>query len=557
MKKSLVLLLSLLLLVTVFLNGCQQSVDTPAPTGEPQVSADPNVADENVVKPPVAGQATTLPLAEPGSVTITIATNDNNYAPASYNDGLEVWKEIEERTGVKVEWELSPANEINTVMGVRLAAASELPDLFYVPQSNPIPYARDGVILDMTDLLNDHAPYTTAFLSDNPEVKKEMTAPDGKIYHIPNVISGTDSGDPVGWIVRQDWLDKLGLDMPESIDDWYEVWTAFKKGDPNETGQEDVIPLTVRGLGELGRLGDAWGLHLYWFSNGFYPDENGQVQYDWIDPRAKEFVAFANKLFEEGLLDPEFLTQTSEDRLGKISRNLVGTVDRFINNLPAFESAAREGGAVDVNYTVASPPSGPNGYPGHQERYGVTGGAFSFSKDVEHPEIFMRWLDWVFASPEGNMLATFGIEGKSYEMVSGEPVFSEWVTDNPDGLGFADALRSLGAQPNLPWIRSDKGPFSKQPFASIQHSPKLIDAVERIEPFLIPSMPKIMMSSDEATELQSFMSDIDTYRDETIAQFIFGQKDMDEWDDYVSRMKDLGVEKVLEIRQTMYDRSLE
>jgi len=516
------------------------------------------VAEEpdDAIKPPVAGQPTTLPLVEPGTVRIRIATNDNHYAPASYEAGLPVWNELERLTGVIVEWELIPAAELPTVMGTRLAAGVDLPDFFWVPGGNPLPFVADGVIKDITDLIRDHGPYTTAFLKDQPDVRKELTAPDGRIYHFASVVSGTDTGDPSGWLIRQDWLDYLGLEMPTSIDEWVEVWRAFKLRDPNQNDLADEIPLTVRGIHEVGRFGDAWGLQLYWFRHGWRV-ENERVVYDWIDPRTQSFLRFAHKIYEEGLLDPDFLTQTAGDRLGKIARNLVGSVDRWILHTTGFTDAARDGGDPNADYAVAPPPSGPYGYRGHQSRYGVTEGMFSFSTTMEHPEIFMRWVDFMYASPVGNMLATFGIEGQSYNIVNGEPVFSDWVFNHPEGLGLGDALRSLGAKPTIPWIRAATGPFSKQPRALIANNPELLAAVEQVEPFLIHPMPRVLPTHEESEEMTRLLADIDTFRLETIAQFIVGDRDLEEeWDDYVAQMKALGIERVIEIRQQMYDRWL-
>lgn len=535
--------ISAMLAAAVAITGC----------GSGESGGDQASKEENASAPGKTAEAEgyTLPIVKDGSVTLSVAAPD--FAPPnSYTKGFPVWQEIEKRTGVKINWIVTPNNQYAEVMNVKLAAGKDLPDIMMLPTSDPVKTADDGLIVPLDDLIRKYAPNISKFLKDNPEIDKKLRSPDGKLYAISSVTSGVAYSDPYGILIRQDWLDKLGLKEPKTLEDWYTVLKAFKEKDPNGNGKADEIPflpdLKLRGLTTFG---SAKGLHLF-YSSGYYPDKEGKVQFEWLKPEAKELVEWLNKLYKEGLIDPEFMTKTADAARANVTRSEAGVTNRFLNAKASFEAAMKKAGEQGVVWNMTVPPTS-GGDKGFYEKYGPISGWYAISKDAKNPEAAIKFLDYIYASEEGNRLVTFGIEGKSYTMVNGQPKFTEFAYNNPDGLDITAALRSLGAAPTMPWIRATEGPLSSQVKETMALNPNAAEQAKKVESYLIEANPYSLPSVTESETLARYQSEITNYVDSTIAKFVTGVEPID-WDKFTSQVKALGIDKVLQVKQSQYDR---
>ncbi|MDF2713156.1 MAG: bacterial extracellular solute-binding protein [Paenibacillus sp.] len=498
-----------------------------------------------------ASEAYSLPFVKDGTGSLTVGVPDNRYAPKSYTQNLPVWSEIEKRTGVKVNWDVTAVAQYNQAMNIRLAAASGLPDILQLP-GTPVNYGTDGIIRPLNELIDKYAPNIKKYFADNPAIANLHKAPDGNIYALSADISGTTATDPMGWLIRKDWLDKLGLKEPTTLDEWYDVLKAFKEKDPNGNGKPDEIPLSPQYTwGGLALFGNALGLHLAEYSYGYSVDANGKIKNDWLDPKAKELIVWLNKLYAEGLLDPEFMSKKSDKILADITREVIGSTNHLLNATSKFNSAI---GKPDANWIMTLPPAN-GGNKRFYEKAAPISGYWAISKDAKNPELAIKWLDYIYANEEGQRLVAYGIEGVSYKMVNGKPEFTDFVLNNPDKLDSISALRSLGAFPNTPWIRAEKGALSGQPEALLKSNPQLLEQAKRIEPYLIDNTPlKYVLPTPEEADLEKRLgADLNTYQEETLLKFIYGKEPID-WDKFVKRMKELRVEELIAIKQKQYDR---
>ena len=249
------------------------------------------------------------PLAAAGTV-IKIGTRHNYYAPNSYTTTPDVFKELEQRTGVTVQWDVAAYADYNDAMTPRIAAGQDLPDFYRLPDGlDVVQLGLNGAILPLNDLIEQNAPNITKNIFEAfPLIKKLLTAPDGNIYNLTQLIAPGSYADPYGLLLRQDWLDKVGLAEPSTLDDWYNTLSAFKTENASGSGKGDEIPMVAsNGLTSLGMFGNALGLHIVW--GGQYPtapDDAGKLIYEFIDPRYQQLLAWLNKLYSEGLLDPEW-----------------------------------------------------------------------------------------------------------------------------------------------------------------------------------------------------------------------------------------------------------
>ena len=487
----------------------------------------------------------TLPIVEPGTLELTYAGADNWYTPASYSQNLEVWQEVENRTGIKINWEVMPSDQYNAAMQTRIAAGSNLPDILAVPplwNGDVVKYAEDGVILPLKDLIEQNAPNIMKMFEEYPIVRKVLTAPDGEIYNLAEVFVEGNEVAPKSLIIRKDWLDKLGLDIPETLDDWYSVMKAFKEQDPNGNGVADEIPFTLNDGAAYNYLASAFGLTAG--TGEFYADEQGNVQYLYSSSEYKELITFLHKLYSEGLIDPQYSTNGDEAKVdAMVSKDLVGISVHFAGVDERWNKLV-----PGAEYVLVKPPVGPDGEQPKLVKRAPTGMQFALSKDCKDPVAAIRWIDYIWASDEGVILTHFGIEGKTFEYdENGRPEFTEWVTNNPDGLDAFSALRSLGAFPSL---------FDNQTkeFMSQSVTQKTLDTCEELMPCIVEAFPSVLATADEADRLLFLQADMNTYTKEMIQKFIMGTESLDNYDSFLKQLEAMGLDEVLEIKQAQYDR---
>jgi putative aldouronate transport system substrate-binding protein len=479
---------------------------------------------------------------------LTIGTFDNWYTPASYTANLPIFQEIEKKTGIKIKWDVVPPSQYSTAMQTRMAAGKEgLPDIINIP-GDPVRWGQDGIIIPMEGLIEKAAPNTKKYFAQNPEVAALNVAPDGHVYKISSVVMGSTFINPFAWILRMDWLQKLNLKEPDTTDDWYKILKAFKTQDPNGNGKADEIPMIPQNTWfYLLRWGESWGLKFI-YSSGFSV-KNGKVGYDYLDPKAKEVFTALNKLYTEGLIDPEIMSYSSDMHFAKVSRNIVGSALHFISNIAQYENNLAKAGFTGAKYKGMPPAKGPYG-DRLMEGYGPISGNFGISANCKNPELAMKWLDYVYASKAGSDYVMFGIEGKSYNRdAAGKVKLTDYVLKNPDGMGTFDALRALGSWPNVPYIQTEEAYVALfTPF------PDLLDTAAKCKPYIMTGFPPILPTAKESEDQTAVMGDLNTYRDEMVSKFIIGQTPLSEFDNFVKQLRSLGIDKVLAIRQAQYDR---
>lgn len=529
----------------------------PALSSAQTPSSDPSALSTGGTVPAAPGYE--LPIVDPGTVTLRVATRDNGYPPRSFTQGLEVWTEIEKRTGVTITWEVTPSAQYNDVMNVRIGAASDLPDILALTSSvDPVGAGENNIALPLNDLIAQHAPNITAFLDEFPDIRRLITAPDGEIYALPSVVTDAAYADPMGILYREDWLTQLGIPEPTTLDEWYTMLQRFKTDILEARGVTNIAPMMGGNgnlFGTILQFGHALGLHPL-YSDGWHVNDQGTVQYEWIDDRFKELIAWLNKLYAEGLLDPRFHQSTKEDRTQLVTTDNVGVDTDFINRAQEWDTTQAKSGVADAHWVIAIPPVSEQYPDPYYELYGPLSGWYCITPNTSNPEVAIKWIDYIWASDEGNTLVSYGLEGTTYTVdEASELRFTEWVTNNPEGLDPNSALRYYGAMPYFMWIRANRGPLSEQAWDITRINPNAEANAEKVGPYLIPAFPDILPTSDESDEVAGILADLTTFQEEAILRLVLGQEELDAgWDNYVATMQGLGVDRLIAIKQEQYDR---
>lgn len=517
-----------------------------------------------------------LPLVEPGKETLTIATMDNWFATKSYNDNLPVYEEFEKLTGVKIVWEAIPINDYDQVMGTRLASGKNLPDIFVIPwEANADQLGFDGIAMPLNQLMDKNAYYLNQLMDKYPVVRSGITAADGNIYAYPgfgegfiNTAEELESGEltdpganvcPNVSMIRKDWLDKLNLEVPETLDDWYNVLKAFKTQDPNGNGKADEIPLTATfNVRDIYRFGEAFGLYRSGNAECRWDvGEDGKVFFKDTTDGFKKTLEFLNKLYVEGLLDPEYATAGYDKTSEKISRDLLGSLSSdWMSNIATYNGNLKTAGVEDANWVAVQPIKNPEGKSMITNRWSVWKTA-AISKDCKNPELAMKWLDFQTLSAEGVALTNFGVEDVSYtKSEDGKITLTQDAVNNPDGIGAQEYLRSLGAWGQLPYPQAKEGYevlWADQP-EIIEFANSFTSAQIR-QPFPNSGTKAALAFTDDENAIRTEVeTNIETYCDEMAIKFIEGKESLDKFDEYVATVESYGLSQLLEVHQSAYER---
>ena len=206
-----------------------------------------------------------------------------------------------------------------------MLASGNIPDIVgssrirdFVNQFGP-----EGAFVPLNDLIAEHAPNIAAYYATRPDIEAAVKAADGQMYYIPYLPDGKYGR---AYWIRTDWLDALGLDMPETVDDYEAVLRAFKTMDPNGNGEADEVPLFFRQWPELIRMVTLWDGRAH--GSDTYHDfliEDGKIGHGYVGEGYREGIKNLARWYDEGLIDAEVFTRGSSARDFLLSENLGGS----------------------------------------------------------------------------------------------------------------------------------------------------------------------------------------------------------------------------------------
>ena len=392
--------------------------------------------------------------------------------------------------------------------------------------------------------MDKHAPAYMAHLKEYPERRKMVTLDDGTHYMFPKFKHDKYVLISHGFQAREDWMKKLGLKSPKSIDEWYAFLTAMKKGDPNGNGKPDEIPFVGYGLDHYSLVRFSWAF-------GAFRDfvmEGPKIKYGPAEPGWKQYLETMRKWYAEGLLDPDFASTDTKGFEAKIVGDRASAFAGLINgHMGRFYGLKKN----DPNFALVGiqPPTGPAGKPYGYFNWPPTGGGVAISTASKNPVAATRWSDYIFTK-EGIILTNYGLEGLTWEMRNGKIEFTDLITKNPDKLPMINALsQHVWSAHDGPGLQLEKT------FRDIQLKPQQ-DAVTTYHTTTDPALlvPPAQPTPAEGEKLSAIMNDIETYVQEMHNKFIMGQVPMSDWDAYVARMKTMRLDEAVKMWQAIIDR---
>ncbi|MDF2837376.1 MAG: extracellular solute-binding protein family 1, partial [Paenibacillus sp.] len=453
-------------------------------------------------------------------------------------------QELEKNSNVKINWQVISNSDWETQKSVMLASG-KMPDLII----GNMAFGDSDIVNNLSlfrpldDYIAQYMPNLQAAMEEMPDMKKLSTFPDGKIYSLPARLPSRPYSS-VQPVINKAWLDELGLKAPETLDELYNVLKAFKEQDPNGNGKADEIPysdskdIDFNLLAPFG-ITDIRGNHMR--------VKDGKLDYIPTSDEYKAGITWANKLFSEGLIDKETFTQDNTMLTAKRQNPDAALIGFSYQWTPDAVF-----GQWSDQYETIVPITGPDG---NKYQIGDPNGLSFRRNEVlittanKHPEVTARWADQ-FYTGEASIQNFWGAIGTSIEK-NGDGTYT--LMDPPEGTS-ADAwywdssLRDFGPK----YVSPEFEKTIKLDPATGDGLKLQLDSLSKeyvTEPF-----PDVMYTVEEYAELPTLTTDIESYIKSTRAKWITQGGIDQEWDAYVEKLNDMGLQKLIQIYTDAYER---
>lgn len=515
------------------------------------------IEDSNVTAPgelPIVKKRITLKCAVEWSQTV------QDYETNEYT------KWLEEQTGIDLEFDVM--RSMREALRLKLAAGLEIPEVIMGSGFDEISRIKNGVngtgiLLELGDYMDNYSYwlndiYTKSIL---PDAAKQLFSPDGNRYFMPRLVEQIGNNYGMKTWINKTWLEKLGLNMPQTTEEFREVMKAFVTLDPNGNGAADELGMTGNS--------DGWCAQPYRFLiNSFISEcdpaicgyanvsDSGELYINFTKDEYRDALLYISELTREGLFDKEAFTRSGEEMISMALEedNVIGC---FTSGNPDLVfSTDRERMA---EYEAVPPLEGPGGVSyAYMTPTRVVAGAY-ITKYCRHPLAAFRLLDFMM-SKEATLRSRYGVEGRDwsyagendrciFESIGQKAVIKSnfqygvmqntiWENRNPE-FRYADIANGMA------W---NGDPLDSEKFKADALAVYYNKGPEKI-------VTKFSSTEEEYEELAELEKKLIPYAEEQIRAFICCLRDVETgWKSFQQELKERGIERYLELLQKGYDR---
>lgn len=360
--------------------------------------------------------------AEPGASKEAPVVKALIQKATDFPEDNPVIREIRNKSGINLQVQTVSYEDYEKRLNTLLVSNSA-PDIFVVNGTKIKELIENKAILPLNELIEKHGPNIKENRGDD---LKGGAYFDGRMYGIPD---GFSSGNSLA--IRKDWLDKLNLKVPTTLDEYEQMLKAFVNEDPDGNKQKDTI-----GLGLSIQVMQTW-VHIFGAYNvpmGRQVLLDGKVTPWMLAPGYLDALKYLNKLYRQGLVDTEFSTIPSLQSYQKLWNGKIGAYNFNADGITQnWLSRYVERPIPEFVYTVIKGPNGHGGYLDPNlalsEKYAV------ISSQSKNPEAAMRLLDFLVGK-EGDALTWAGVEGVQYQSKNGS---FEWIPPYEDAVKLRDS----------------------------------------------------------------------------------------------------------------------
>lgn len=519
------------MLLSTVLAGCsngsnsKQTADEPAQTGK---------EGEN--------KTVSFPLAD--TLTLKMVAVPHQNVKKDYNE-MSFFKEMETKTNVHMDWKMLTSDTAKEKMNL-IFATNDLPDAFFGPETTDhVTTDISRQLIPLNDLIDQYAPNFKKILDSDASLKAYLTSDDGNIYSLPMMDENPANNLNNAMFINKKWLDQLGLSIPTTIEEFENVLKAFKERDPNGNGKADEIPYSFRmrdGIQGADPLAAMFGKVL---PNSGVIQEDGKIVYAPTLKENEQFYIWLNKLNKASLLDPEIFTQDANVYVAKLrsETSIVGVLNAW-TELWAF-------GADSPDYVPLPPLKGPTGAQGWNiGETQISTKSFAITTANKHPEETIAWADQ-FYDPDTSVSAGYGTIGVVYKK-EGDKYVRNPVPDGFDATSFLFDNSPGYYSPR--WVPADL-------FKKIDPNDNLVEKFKLMEiykPFVKSSaIRNPLFNQQDKERITKWSQDVEAknaFYDKYLAKMVTGNNPEKDWEEMVAGLKKLGLDEVIALYQSYYDK---
>lgn len=487
-------------------------------------------------------------------LTITIAKqldeNAGKYINGeSLNDNVLTRWGVE-KLGIRIQTTLlgGDAGNYNTKLRLALTGSEKLPDVLPVYDTTlENDLIQSGLVRDITDDINKYMPERLKEIYKQFPTTFNPVIQDGKVYGMaiaPNLTEGEVM------LIRQDWLDKLKLKAPTTIDEFEKVIAAFTNDDPDGNGKPDTYGFDFSGKDSYntGWVSDSVMIFSAFAGKNLprqWLEENGKLTYGSVAAGNKEALAKLRDWYAKGYLNKELATQGAWDALADFTEGkagiiigrpwLYGSVKDVEKNVPGAKIAA---------YPTIKGVGGDKTYQSAQ----LNDGVFMFNKDFNHMEAFFLYYDKLYDAAFGTGDFKYGYaQGYDYDIVNGEVTFDPKKFNKP--LEAVIGVGKMSFTKNTPSVSGPGKPFydlakGAKPDTGVLMQADAADQTMKDgyvisyenQDVLLPSA----FNGPPTKTMQTSWEQLTTMEQETFTKIIYGREPIEAFDDFVKKWHDKG-----------------
>lgn len=472
-------------------------------------------------------------------------------------DSWEIFKEIKERTNVNLSLTHIPFSDAKEKRSLLISAgdAPSIIPLVYTGEEEA--FVSSGAVLplsDYSDLMPNFQKYVKEW--DLEEMIENLRQSDGKYYMMPGL---QEVSVPVfSLVLRKDVFQEVGGGIPNTWDELRAALVKIKAKYP------DSYPLAdgFEGQSLLNYAARAFGTQAGWgFGNGMMWDEAaGKLKYAATSNEYKEMVTFFHGLVKDGLIDIESLT--AADAGGgnatvseKFAKNQIFAASGSTNTAIEYSTALDKTlGAGKHQVGLVPPPGGPAGDTVEPRNFWHGFMISSKAKDASNFQALLQFLDWFYYNPDARELLRWGVEGKHYTKAADGTITLK------DEYSLKARNLNLNAKIDL---EIDLG-FATFPSESTESrklkesysTPEDVEYIDAVLSSRTPLAPAPPAPLEEAELEQASLASTplkDTVETNTL-KFILGQRDLGEWDKFVSELEGQGLASYVDLMNSARER---
>jgi len=347
----------------------------------------------------------------------------------------KIVEKLEELTGKEIEITWAPNTSYEDKMNITLAS-DNIPKVMVIQGKSGgfIKSAENGAFWDLTDYLKDYPNLSQA----NPDVLRNSSV-NGKIYGIYR----SRDGMRTAVMIRKDWLENLGLELPETVDDLYAISQAFTENDPDGNGEADTYGLIVPQWPASINTNSPYDTLATWFGAGnAWIEKDGALEPSFMQPEYLESMQFMRSMVENGYVNKDFATLTADKWDEPFLNGKGGIIVDTYSRADSISNKMRQANPDSEDIVVftgnlenaegelnALPTDGYSGFLAIPKT--------SVKTEDELKEV-LSFLDQL-NDEEAQILLTNGLEGVNFNVVDG---MSQAIKEDAEAEKYANYVKS-------------------------------------------------------------------------------------------------------------------